>query len=370
MASSRNSNVESLRIVGIVLILLNHTLQNDCLPVAAFPWNSVLNLLSRLGGLGDVIFFGITAYYLANSETRLTLRGQLRRIWLLERQLLVYSIGCYIATFVVWINGLGFNTFDGNALVELGLKSLIPLSSNLWWYPTAYAVFIIVLPFLDILLRHLGTRMHGALAAALFILCSVSTIPGPFSLSWTPALFVYQYIVFSYVVWYLHPSRSAILSLVLFAILIGVIGPLVYGVAGFDVSGSNLNMPQSMAPMVIGFSLVLLMAELPARTNGAVNRVASCSFAAFLLLCYPSGSILTSKVVGVIAGLTGELWVARIFFEALFALGFLMIALITDALRQAVFSRTFDKHRGGLFDSIWSIASKQFPELVIAEKPV
>lgn len=370
VASSRNSNVESLRIVGIVLILLNHSLQIDCLPVAAFPWNSVLNLLSRLGGLGDVIFFGITAYYLANSETKLTLKGQLRRIWLLERQLLVYSIGCYIATLVVWINGLGFNSFDINALVALGLKSLIPLSSNLWWYPTAYTVFIIVLPFLNVLLRRLGTRIHGALAAALFVLCSFSTLPGPFSLGWTPALFVYQYIVFSFVVWYLHPNRNVLFSLILFSMLMGVIGPLTYGVTGSDVSGRDLNMPQSIVPMTLGFSLVLLMVELPARTNRVVNRLASCSFAAFLLLCYPSGLLLVGKVVGAISGLMGELWVARIFFETLYALGVLLIALVIDTLRQAIFSITFDRRRGGLFDSLWSIASTRFPILGIAEKPV
>lgn len=68
---TRDSGVEALRIVAMMLIVLNHTMQITMVPGGAgagiiLPF--VSNLLSRLGALGDVIFFSITSYYLWNSK--------------------------------------------------------------------------------------------------------------------------------------------------------------------------------------------------------------------------------------------------------------------------------------------------------------
>lgn len=362
MNKSRNSNVELLRVVGIILILLNHTLQNDLLPAAAFPWSVASSLFSRLGGLGDVIFFGITAYYLS-LQWGVTLRGQLRRVWILEQQLLVYSIGLYCVTLLIRLTGAGFNSYDFNGLLSMGIESLLPLSSGFWWYPTSYAVFLVTLPFLNILLRCIGERAHGALAGMLFILCSISTQWGPLSLGWTPALFVYQYVVFSYVVWYLHLSRKILIRLVCVAALLGVIGPLISGVTGADVSGRYLNVPQSMPSMVVGFALVLLMISLPVRSSRIVNRVASCAFAAYLIQCYPSGSQVIGKAVGMVATLTGEQWPVRMLLEVLIALGVLMLAVLVDSVRQFVFTKTVGRHKGRVFDRVWELAVRSCPAI-------
>lgn len=362
MSRARNSNIELLRIIGIVLILLNHTLQNDLLPATAFPWSFASSLLARLGGLGDVIFFGITACFMSQSGGGTSLRGQLRRVWVLERQLLVYSLGLFLMTFAAWFAGFGFNSYDASAMLSLGIMSLLPLSSKLWWYPSAYAVFLVALPFLNMLLRRMGESVHRAIAATLFVLCSVppSSILGPLSLGWTPALFVYQYVVFSYVAWYMRLDKAILSRLALAAALLAVIGPLISGLTGADVSGGYLNLPQSMPSMVLGFSLVLLAVGAPLRCNGAINRVASCAFAAYLIQCYPSGLLVVSKAVGVVADLTGELWVGRILLEALIALGVLAVAVVVDSLRQAVFSMTVDSRKGRYFDRIWEFVERKF----------
>lgn len=196
----RNSKVELLRIIGIVLILLNHGLQDDLLPASTLPWSIFSNLFSRLGGVGDVLFFGITAYYLCQKERASSIRSGLRRIWLLERQLLFYSIGLFLLTLILWSKGIGFQTYSSDGMIALGIRSVMPLASAFWWYPTSYAVFLLAQPFLDYLLQCGGKRFHGALAGLLFVIFSVQVPRVPLLLNWTPALFVYQYIVFSYVI--------------------------------------------------------------------------------------------------------------------------------------------------------------------------
>lgn len=369
LARSRNSSVELLRIIGIVLILMNHVLEKDLLPVAAFPWSIVSSLLARLGGLGDVIFFGITAYYLSNRGEELSFKGQLRGVWILERQLLSYSIALFLVTLVVRYFGLGFDTYDAQALLGLGIKSLLPLSSYFWWYASAYAVFLIALPFLDALLRYMGRGAHRALAAVLFIFCAVPTVSGPFQMGWTPPLFLYQYIIFSYVARYLHPSRKALVLLALTSALLGMAGPVISGVIGSDVSGSYLNSPQAFPPMVLGFSLVLLAVDSPIRTNRIVNEIASCAFAAYLIQCYPSGKLVVGKVVGIIASGTGSQWLERILLEILFAVSILGAAIVAEKFRKALFYRTVDRHKGGLFDRLWELVESQFPKVGALGEP-
>ena len=338
-------------------------------PPKAFPWSVASSLLGALGGLGDVIFFGITAYYLSQRSEGMTLKGQLRRVWILERQLLVYSVGIFLVTLALRLAGVGFKTYDRSWLIWLGFKSLLPLSSCFWWYATAYAVLLVALPFLSALLRHLGRKAHGALAATLFAFCSIPTKWGVFSFGWTPAVFLYQFVVFSYVVWYLRPRRNVLRSLAVAAALLGMTGPLISGITGANMSGGYLNVPQAMPPMVLGFSLVLLAVGSPSRNIRVVDRIASCAFAAYLMQRSPSGIIVGAKAVGVIAGLTGEQWAASILLEILFSLCILVAAVVVDSLRQAVFARTVDRRRGRLFDSLWELAAEKLPEVRVLEKP-
>lgn len=87
----RESGIEILRIWAMFLIVLNH-----------FPWldqdgfvPTVLNtVIKSWGGVGDCAFFLISAWFLANENG--SIKRSFRRVWMLERQLLAYSIGLFI----------------------------------------------------------------------------------------------------------------------------------------------------------------------------------------------------------------------------------------------------------------------------------
>lgn len=154
------------------------------------------------------------------------------------------------------------------------------------------------------------------------------------------------------------------------AALVGATGPIFSGVLGIDFSGSYLNLPQSAPSMVMGFSLVLLAARGKVWSNQAVNMVASCVFAAYLIQTYPSVEQVLTKGVGIIAVWAGDMWGARIGLEMLVAVSILLVALLADSARQGLFSLTIDRKQGGWFDLLWNYLVERVPETRLLERSV
>lgn len=105
------------------------------------------------GKVGVVIFFTISAWFFLDKEQ--TIKSNLKRIWILEREVLFWSLAL-MAFFLV---------FDR---ADFGMKTIVrsaaPTIMGLWWYVTAYATFLALLPFLSKGLRALGERTHYTLA--------------------------------------------------------------------------------------------------------------------------------------------------------------------------------------------------------------
>ena len=82
-------------------IVLNHfPWDYDSLSSACFPGGGIalflVNLLSNFGGLGDCLFFGISAWFL--SEEIQGLGKNVKRVCMLEAQLLFYGTILFAAT--------------------------------------------------------------------------------------------------------------------------------------------------------------------------------------------------------------------------------------------------------------------------------
>ncbi|MGE4654570.1 hypothetical protein ACEWFU_05890 [Bifidobacterium hominis] len=69
-----------------------------------------------------------------------TIKSNLKRIWILEREVLFWSLAL-MAFFLVFDRaGFGMKTI---------VRSAAPTIMGLWWYVTAYATFLALLPFLS-----------------------------------------------------------------------------------------------------------------------------------------------------------------------------------------------------------------------------
>lgn len=86
----RNSNVELVRLIAMVMIVLNHTPWVNCLYVdpnigyiQRLGMTLTVSFLSNWGGVGDCLFFIISAWFLC--EENQSLKRNIARCWHLEK---------------------------------------------------------------------------------------------------------------------------------------------------------------------------------------------------------------------------------------------------------------------------------------------
>lgn len=198
----RNSSIELLRIIAMFMILMHHFIVHngyDVLKLPLGPERIFFQLVMQGGGkVGVVIFFSISAWFFLDKEQ--TIKSNLKRVWIMERELLFWSL-ILVAFYLV---------FDRTDLgMKLMVKSIAPLSMGLWWYATAYAIFLALLPFLSRGLKALGREYHLALAATVLTIWGLlSFIPGAQSLSDNVFGFIYVFILISAYKWYMKPFTT------------------------------------------------------------------------------------------------------------------------------------------------------------------
>lgn len=89
----RNSSIELLRIVAMFMILAHHFVVHngyDAKNLPLGPERISFQLVMQGGGkVGVVIFFTISAWFFLDKEQ--TIKSNLKRIWILEREVLFWS---------------------------------------------------------------------------------------------------------------------------------------------------------------------------------------------------------------------------------------------------------------------------------------
>ena len=154
------------------MILMCHFIVHngyDVLKLPLGPERIFFQLVMAGGGkIGVVIFFSISAWFFLDKEQ--TIKSNLQRVWIMERELLFWSL--ILVTFYL--------VFDRADLsMKLMVKSVMPLSMGVWWYATAYAIFLALLPFLAKGLKALGREYHLALATTVLVIWGLTSfIPG------------------------------------------------------------------------------------------------------------------------------------------------------------------------------------------------
>lgn len=105
---ARNSSIELLRILSMFMILVHHLVVHNVVDYKAMDpgiFRFLLQFLFVSGGkVGVVIFFAISAWFLADAAT--DVKASFRRVLMLEKEVLFYGVvlgvGCYLT-----IDGVG-----------------------------------------------------------------------------------------------------------------------------------------------------------------------------------------------------------------------------------------------------------------------
>ena len=349
----RNSSIELLRIIAMFMILMCHFIVHngyDVLKLPLGPERIFFQLVMQSGGtIGVDIFFSISAWFFLDREQ--TIKSNLKRVWIMERELLFWSL--ILVTFYL--------VFDRADLsMKLMAKSVMPLSMGIWWYATAYAVFLALLPFLAKGLKALGRECHLALAATVLVIWGLTSfIPGMVRINDGFFGFIYLFILISAYKWHLQPlsaKQAWILTLIgISFFLLYAAASKVLSLLGHDM-GIFINGSWKLPAIMIGFGVFLLFDSVTFH-NRVINRIAQSAFAVYLITDYAASEKL--------------LW-TRLFnlqdlcqqpFAILQILGILLAiyaaCTLLDFIRQALFATTIDRRRGRWFDLLWNKASNQ-----------
>lgn len=167
--SERQSNFELLKIIAMIMIVSHHFVAknrfNVDTDIIGVTFNKVfLQFIGNHAFIGNNLFFMCSAYFLVDKAADES-RKRLRRIWGMEKQMLFYSLGLWVL-----FAFLGKTTYT-----ELA-KSCFPMSTGIWWYPTVYAVFLMLQPYYQKGLLALEREELKRLIFTMLFMWSVTTV--------------------------------------------------------------------------------------------------------------------------------------------------------------------------------------------------
>ena len=172
--TARMANMELLRIISMMFVIVLHFLDKGGAlqdpNIRDFPvYGYVLWGVEALSIVAVNVYMLISGYFLVNSSF------QVKRLLNLLLQLLFYSIGVGLIA-----GAFGFIPEEGITLYYLA-QLLFPVSTNHYWFMTAYIFMYLFVPLLALGVRHMSKKQFQIVLFLLIfifsILKSISPIP-------------------------------------------------------------------------------------------------------------------------------------------------------------------------------------------------
>lgn len=186
MRHNRLANIECLRCIAMLFIVLNHSILNIAtgrLSLLTNPFNfCIIDLLYQVVYTGVNIFVLISGYFLINTTQQNTNWNKILQLWL---TVFFYSISIYIFSLI-----LNWEILDIKTLI----RYLMPIRYNSYWFITQYIGLFIMAPFFARWAHFMKKEEYKAMLLSLFILTSIIQLhglKGGFSLIWFIFLFMF-----------------------------------------------------------------------------------------------------------------------------------------------------------------------------------
>lgn len=150
----RNSSIELLRIISMVMILSCHfathggfSFDAQTLSVPRFWWY----FIEMGGNFGVDVFVLISGYFLITSKGGIFNFKRILKFW---GQVIFYSIVIYLVFGI-----LGVSEFSAKSL----LKTFFPITFSSWWFASTYFVLYLIHPFLNMFLNKIDKSTYQKL---------------------------------------------------------------------------------------------------------------------------------------------------------------------------------------------------------------
>lgn len=164
----RNSSIELLRIIAMIIIIMHHFGVHGVFHVSDKSWNILIvdniswqiiftQIVSWGGGVGNAIFILITGYFMINKKVNF------KKIILLLFSMFIYS---WIIE-IIYIYGLNMPYS-----VKMIIKETIPIYFGNNWFVSCYIIFSLFIPFINKFLNSLNKKQYIIFILLLFIFYS------------------------------------------------------------------------------------------------------------------------------------------------------------------------------------------------------
>lgn len=273
----RNTNLELFRIISMLFIVAHHYVVNSGMMTHMVkdllaPNSLFFFIFGAWGKTGINCFVLITGYFMCKSH--ITLRKFLKLIFQIE----FYNIVIF-CIFVL----TGYQSFSLGEFI----KAIIPVRVISDGFTSAFIVFFLTIPFLNILLNHLSEKMHLRLIIlCLFLYTFLGTMPG-FGVTMNyVSWFIVIYFISSYV--RLYPKQvfektsiwgiASLTSIAISAFSIFVCLYTGWFEHYYFISDSN-----KILAVVSAFCLFMFFKNVKIPYVRFINTVASASFGVLLI---------------------------------------------------------------------------------------
>lgn len=180
--TDRNSSIELLRIISMLLIIGHHALYHGCSASLIFATDFrtlFIQGFSEFGNLGNYIFVYISSWFLVDS---LYSNKKLFNIW---RQVFFYSIVIVFLMYLLKIECIKNSDFSFS---RISIKQLIsycfPFLTGKYWFASCYLIFYCFSPYYAIVVKNMDERIHLKLVLLLILFTLILPIMPIQNISW------------------------------------------------------------------------------------------------------------------------------------------------------------------------------------------
>ncbi len=279
---SRNSNLELLRIISMILIVAHHySVHGFTINDMDFSRNKyIVDFLSLGGKLGVNCFILISGYF--SIKSKFTIKKLLK----LEGQVLFYSISFLILFLTVL-------TPTEPIGIKVILKSLLPIIYSSYWFVTTYIILMILSSYINILILNMNKTIHIKLICILVFIWSIISNFTLGDLSYSNlGCFMTLYLIAAYIRKYVDISNinlklirkiTTITTLLLFlsVIVFNYIGNK-YNINILLKHSTYFKKDNSILILIISVGLFLICLSYNFH-NSIINRIASTTFGVYLI---------------------------------------------------------------------------------------
>lgn len=279
----RNSNLEILRIISMVLIVAHHYAVHGFGTIEiTYSFNRyVLGVLSLGGKMGVACFVLISGYFMVYSK--FTLDKLIKLVF--ETWFYTVGMGILFLFVLTPAEPIGLNSL---------IKLILPIGYSQYWFMTDFIMLMLFSPALNLLISQMSKQMHRNLLIGGTILWSimpsfVSASYGFNELGW----FVVLYLFAAYIRKYMdHEKKNATKDFLgaaisyFFVIVSNILLLFLGNVTGAEIfSDHSTHFMALNSPFILVTAIELLIGfvKLKPYYNRTINRLASATLGVYLI---------------------------------------------------------------------------------------